>query len=107
MVESVGVIFPDCPEGNKHAPAFGDVIVSNPLTLPACRCRGTRHRSGLQCFAHQLPGHLLLTEDMAKVMAYDGCPCGRRGISFRFAGRIPKAEIRGCGNLQSKRALVN
>ena len=33
MVESVGVIFPDCPEGNKHGPAFGDVIVRNPLTL--------------------------------------------------------------------------
>jgi acyl-protein synthetase LuxE len=24
MVESVGVIFPDCSEGNKHAPVFGD-----------------------------------------------------------------------------------
>ena len=33
MVESVGVIFPDCSEGNKHAPAFGDVIVRDPLTL--------------------------------------------------------------------------
>ena len=33
MVESVGIIFPDCPQGNKHAPVFGDVIVRNPLTL--------------------------------------------------------------------------
>jgi hypothetical protein len=44
---------------------------------------------------------------MAKVIAYDGCPCGRRGISFRFAGRIPEAENRGCGNIQSKRSLMN
>ena len=33
MVESVGVIYPDCSEGNKHGPVFGDVIVRNPLTL--------------------------------------------------------------------------
>jgi hypothetical protein len=53
------------------------------------------------------PGNLLLTEDLAQVIAYDGCPCGRRGISFRFAGRIPKSELRGCGNIQSKRSPVN
>ena len=33
MVETVGVIYPDCSEGNKHGPVFGDVIVRNPLTL--------------------------------------------------------------------------
>ena len=33
MVENVGVIYPDCAAGNKHAPAFGEVIVRNPLTL--------------------------------------------------------------------------
>src|SRR5215471_7971809 len=33
MVETVGVIYPDCSEGNKHGPAFGDVVVRNPLTL--------------------------------------------------------------------------
>ena len=49
------------------------------------------------------PGHLLLTEDLAEVIALDGCPCGRRGIAFRFAGRAPKAEVRGCGNIQTER----
>ena len=39
------------------------------------------------------PGHLLLTEDIAEIVAYDGCRCGRRGTSFRFVGRVPKAEI--------------
>jgi hypothetical protein len=53
------------------------------------------------------PGNLLLTEDMAQVIAYDGCACGRRGISFRFAGRIPKSELRGCGNLEIKRSVMN
>ncbi len=107
MVESIGVIFPDCPEGNKHAPAFGDVIVRDPLTL-APVAEG-EHGIVQVCsvLPTSFPGNLLLTEDLAQVIAYDGCPCGRRGISFRFAGRIPKAELRGCGNIQSTRYVVN
>jgi hypothetical protein len=104
MVESVGVIFPDCPAGNKHSPAFGDVIVRNPLTLEPVAPGQVGIVQVCSVLPTSFPGHLLLTEDMAKVIAYDGCPCGRRGISFRFASRIPKAEVRGCGNLQSKRS---
>jgi len=107
MVESVGVIFPDCTEGNKHGPAFGDVIVRNPLTLEPV---GEGEHGIVQVCSvlpTSFPGNLLLTEDMAQVIAYDGCACGRRGISFRFAGRIPKAELRGCGNLEIKRSVMN
>ena len=107
MVEAVGVIFPDCPAGNKHAPAFGDVIVRNPLTLDPIAAGETGIVQVCSALPASFPGHLLLTEDMAQVLAYDGCPCGRRGISFRFAGRIPRAELRGCGNLESKRSLKN
>jgi phenylacetate-coenzyme A ligase PaaK-like adenylate-forming protein len=106
MVESVGIIFPDCPQGNKHAPVFGDVIVRDPLTLEPVA--GGEHGIVQVCsvLPTSFPGNLLLTEDMAQVIAYDGCPCGRRGISFRFAGRIPKAEVRGCGNLDNKRSTI-
>ena len=107
MVESVGVIYPDCPEGNKHAPGFGDVIVRNPLTLEPVAAGEEGIVQVCSVLPTSFPGNLLLTEDVAKVIAYDGCPCGRRGISFRFAGRIPKAELRGCGNLQINRSPVN
>ena len=107
MVESVGVIFPDCPEGNKHGPAFGDVIVRNPLTLEPVAAGEHGIVQVCSVLPTSFPGNLLLTEDMAQVIAYDGCPCGRRGISFRFAGRIPKAELRGCGNLETKRTAMN
>jgi acyl-protein synthetase LuxE len=49
------------------------------------------------------PGHLLLTEDTAQVIASDGCRCGRSGLAFRFAGRVAKAEARGCGNVEARR----
>ena len=107
MVESVGVIFPDCPEGNKHSPAFGDVIVRNPLTLEPVAVGEHGIVQVCSILPTSFPGNLLLTEDLARVVAEDGCPCGRRGISFRFAGRIPKAEVRGCGNIQVKRAVAN
>jgi len=104
MVETVGVIYPDCSAGNKHGTAFGDVIVRNPLTLEPVAAGEHGIVQVCSVLPTSFPGHLLLTEDIAQVLAYDGCPCGRRGISFRFAGRIPKAELRGCGNLESKRS---
>jgi acyl-protein synthetase LuxE len=107
MVETVGVIYPDCPEGNKHGPVFGDVIVRNPLSLEPVAAGEHGIVQVCSVLPTSFPGHLLLTEDWAQVIAYDGCPCGRRGISFRFAGRIPKAELRGCGNLQISRSPVN
>jgi hypothetical protein len=107
MVETVGVIYPDCSEGNKHAPAFGDVIIRNPLTLEPVAAGEYGIVQVCSVLPTSFPGHLLLTEDWAQVISYDGCPCGRRGISFRFAGRIPKAELRGCGNLQISRSVAN
>ena len=107
MVESVGVIYPDCSEGNKHGPTFGDVIVRNPLTLEPVAAGEQGIVQICSVLPTSFPGNLLLTEDVSQVIAYDGCPCGRRGISFRFAGRIPKVEPRGCGNVQSKRSQVN
>jgi hypothetical protein len=104
MVENIGIIYPDCSAGNKHAPVFGEVIVRNPLTLQPV---GRGEKGLIQvCSAlpTSFPGHLLLTEDMAEVIAEDGCACGRRGIAFRFAGRAPKAEVRGCGNVQTERS---
>ena len=107
MVETVGVIFPDCSVGNKHGPVFGEVIVRNPLTLEPVAAGEHGIVQVCSILPTSFPGYLLLTEDMAQVLAYDGCPCGRRGISFRFAGRIPKAELRGCGNLEIKRSAMN
>jgi len=106
MVESVGIIFPDCLHGNKHAPVFGEVIVRDPLMLEPVAAGDFGIVQVCSVLPTSFPGNLLLTEDMAQVVAYDGCPCGRRGISFRFAGRIPKAEVRGCGNIERTRSAV-
>lgn len=103
MVENLGIIYPDCPEGNKHVPAFGDVIVRNPLTLEPVAEEEQGIVQVCSVLPASFPGYLILTEDIAEVIDYEGCPCGRRGMCFRFVRRVPKAEIRGCGNINSKR----
>jgi hypothetical protein len=103
LVENVGVIYPDCDRGNKHVPNFADVIVRDPLTLSPVRVGERGLIQVCSTLPTSFPGFLLLTEDMAEVIGYDDCGCGRKGISFRFAGRAPRAEVRGCGNLESTR----
>jgi hypothetical protein len=103
MVENVGVIYPDCDQGNKHVPNFAEVIVRDPLTLAPVRAGERGLIQVCSVLPTSFPGFLLLTEDMAEVIGYGDCSCGRKGISFRFSGRAPKAEVRGCGNLDSTR----
>jgi len=103
MIENVGVVYPDCEFGCKHVPAFADVIVRDPLTL---RPVGPGEHGLVQvCSAlpTSFPGFLVLTEDIAEVIRYDGCACGRRGLCFRFVKRVPRAEVRGCGNIETVR----
>ena len=103
MVENVGVIYPDCERGNKHVPAFAEVVVRNPLTLEPVAVGQQGLVQVCSVLPTSFPGFLVLTEDMAEIIDYNECPCGRRGTSFRFAGRVPKAEVRGCGNLETTR----
>jgi len=104
MVEQLGVIYPDCSQGNKHAPRFAEVIVRDPLNWAPCPEGATGIIQVLSALSPSFPGQSLLTEDMALVVHEDGCACGRRGIAFRFAGRVPKAEVRGCSDTDARRS---
>ncbi|HNQ56243.1 MAG: acyl-protein synthetase [Zoogloeaceae bacterium] len=104
MVEQLGVVYPDCSEGNKHAPRFAEVILRNPLDWSPCVIGQHGLIQVLSALSPSFPGQALLTEDMGVVVHEDRCPCGRRGMAFRFAGRVPKAEVRGCSDVQRRRA---
>jgi phenylacetate-coenzyme A ligase PaaK-like adenylate-forming protein len=103
MVENVGVVYPDCEYGNKHAPAFAEVIVRNPLTLAPAESGQQGLVQVCSVLPTSFPGFLVLTDDLAEMIGHDGCRCGRRGTHFRSPRRMPKAEARGCGNLESTR----
>lgn len=103
MVENVGIIYPDCAHGNKHVPAFAEVIVRDPLTLEPVQVGQQGLVQVCSALATSFPGFSVLTDDIAEIIHYDGCSCGRRGTCFRFVKRVPKAEIRGCGNIDNLR----
>ncbi len=103
MVENVGIIYPDCEHGNKHVPAFAEVIVRDPLTLAPVKVGQRGLLQVCSVLPTSFPGFLLLTEDIGEVVHEDGCACGRRGTCFRFVERAPKTEIRGCGNVDTTR----
>lgn len=102
FTEQMGLNYPDCRCGCKHAPLYSEVIVRDVATkepLPP-------GRSGLLEFVtpipHSYPGVAVLTDDIGVTEA-GPCPFGRAGTRFRVLGRLKKAEVRGCGDILSEK----
>lgn len=98
MVEQVGSIFVECREGYLHAPNYADIIIRNPLTFEAAEIGEQGLIQVVSELPKSYPGHSLLTEDLGTIHGIDNCTCGWKGKYFSVAGRIPKAEIRGCSD---------
>ena len=97
LVEQVGVIYPICEAGYRHAPRWSAVVVRNPWTMqPAVDEEGLLQL--VNVLAWGAPYHSVLTEDLGRVMP-GSCPCGRAGTRFELLGRAPNAEVRGCANV--------
>ena len=107
MVENVGVVYPDCVRGYKHVPAFAEVMIRDPLTLAPVKPGKQGMVQVCSVLPTSFPGFLLLTDDIGEIVGEDGCACGRRGTYFRFLHRVPKVELRGCGNLETTRQRRN
>ncbi len=97
LVEQVGVIYPLCEKGFRHAPRWSTVIVRDPWTM-----RSVVGQEGLLQLVNVLawgaPYHSVLTEDLGRIVP-DDCPCGRSGVRFELLGRAPNVEVRGCANV--------
>ena len=98
MAEQLGVIFVDCEKGNKHVPDFASVIIRDMQTLKPSAIGEVGFIEVLSILANSYYSQAILTEDRGFLVGVDDCPCGRKGEYFRFTSRIPKAELRGCGD---------
>ncbi|MFN9371133.1 MAG: hypothetical protein ACK6D3_04530 [Planctomycetaceae bacterium] len=98
-VEQVGLLYPDCPAGNKHVPYWADVLLRRPDTLAVAQAGETGLIELVSALPLAAPNHVVLTEDLGELVCEDGCPCGRRGRAFVFRGRAPKSEVRGCSDV--------
>ncbi len=98
MAEQTGVIFIDCENGNKHVPCFSQIIIRDPFTLEPCDIGKTGFIEVMSILADSYYDQAVLTEDLGVQVGVDDCPCGRKGLYFRFVSRVEKAELRGCGD---------
>ena len=92
LVEQVGVIYPLCEHGCRHAPRWSQVIVRNPWTLEA-----VAGEEGLlqlmNVLAWGAPYHSVLTEDLGRLVP-GACACGRAGTRFELLGRAERGSAR-------------
>ncbi|URM33472.1 acyl-protein synthetase [Cytobacillus firmus] len=98
MVEQVGSIFAECSHGHLHTPIYADVLIRDQITFKPLPIGEQGLIQVLSVLPKSYPGHSLLTEDLGTIHGEDDCPCGWKGKYFSVAGRIPKAEIRGCSD---------
>ena len=101
MAEQAGSIFFECEAGHLHASVFSHVIVRDHRDFSPCPMGQRGIVQVLSVLPHSYPGHSLLTEDEGMLLGVDDCTCGRKGQYFKVFGRLPKAELRGCSDVQS------
>lgn len=104
MVEQVGGVFFECEAGWLHAPGCAEVIVRDRLTLEPLPAGEEGLLQVLSTLPRSYPGHSLLTEDLGTIAGEDDCSCGRMGTRFSVAGRLPRAELRGCSDTRGVKA---
>jgi hypothetical protein len=100
LVEQLGVVFPQCPEGRRHVPRWSKVLVRDPWTGATAQHGEIGALQLLSPLALTSPTHSVLTEDLGYRFS-SPCPCGLEGDTFVLEGRIPRAEVRGCANVSA------
>ncbi|GAA2312035.1 acyl-protein synthetase [Nonomuraea roseoviolacea subsp. roseoviolacea] len=97
MVEQIGTIFLEGPEGDGlYCPDFADVVIRDPETWQEAPPGVPGLIEVVSTLPTSYPGHVLLTEDLGVVHGVDdGTWPGKR---FSVLGRLPHAEARGCSD---------
>lgn len=98
MVEQVGSVFVECEQGHLHTPLWADLLIRDPLDGRVKPNGESGVIEVLSALPHSYPGHVLLTEDLGRILGEDDCVCGRKGKYFEVLGRVPRAEVRGCSD---------
>jgi phenylacetate-coenzyme A ligase PaaK-like adenylate-forming protein len=99
MVEQIGSVFLEGPEGLLFPPNFADVIVRDPQTWKPAPLGEPGVIQVLSLLPHSYPGHSLLTEDIGVIEAIDPGVNGWQGKGIRVLGRVARSELRGCSDV--------
>ena len=99
MVEQIGSIFLEGPDGLLYPPNFTDVIIRDPETWESVPNGEKGVIQLLSLLPGSYPGHSLLTEDMGVIEANHSANHDWKGKGLHILGRVPKAELRGCSDV--------
>lgn len=106
FTEQIGTVHAECEAGHKHAPAFSDVVVRDPVTLRPLPDGTVGLGQFLSLVPTSYPGFSVLTDDLVQITGRDSCKCGRSGTTFVVLGRHKAAEVRGCGDVLAEKIFV-
>lgn len=98
MVEQIGTVFVECESGHLHCPSYADVLVRKPGSWKPAALGENGVLELVSILPRSYPGHVILSEDQGSWLGEDDCECGRLGRYFSVAGRLPRAEARGCSD---------
>jgi hypothetical protein len=104
MVEQVGSVFVEGPDGFLHPPNFADVIIRDPHTWREAPVGSVGVIEVLSALPLSYPGHALLTEDLGVVRGIGDPTEGWGGKRLEVLGRVPRAELRGCSDVHAREA---
>ena len=105
MVEQVGSVLLEGPDGYLYPPNFGDVIIRDPTDWSEAPDGTPGVIQVLSVLPHSYPGHSILTEDLGVVEGTGTAESGWAGKRLRVLGRVPRAELRGCSDTHAADAL--
>ena len=106
FTEQMGLNYPDCSCGWKHASIYSEVIVRDTVTKEVLPAGKEGMLEFLSPIPHSYPGNVVLTDDIGIIDDTPGI-CKRPGTRFKILGRLKKAEIRGCGDILSSKLKFN
>lgn len=98
MVEQVGSVFLEGDDGHLHPPNFADVVIRDPQTWEEAPTGQAGVIEVVSALPRSYPGHALLTEDLGVVHGIGDPATGWGGKQLQVLGRVPRAELRGCGD---------
>ncbi|WP_421781037.1 acyl-protein synthetase [Kiloniella litopenaei] len=97
MVEQIGSIFLEGPDGYLYPPNFSKAIIRDPYTLASLPEGEEGLIQLVSLLPKSYPGHSILTSDMGRLH-----PAGISDLAqqagLEVTRRAPKAEIRGCSD---------
>ena len=102
FTEQIGLNYPDCPCGCKHASSYVKVLARDIVTGEVLPAGKEGKMEYITPVPHSYPGNAVLTDDLG-IIYDEPCPYGRPGTRFKISGRLKKAEVRGCGDILSNK----